>query len=140
MYRTFDQLYPTNHGFYGISDYVGWRNISAWRLSARSRADRRWSAAVDLHHFALADSRDFWYGDNGRPVTGASGTALRDAAGLSGRDVGREFDAVVRYTARKGLAIEAGYARFWPGGFVRKTNGGRADSSNWFYLQTLCAL
>jgi hypothetical protein len=135
-YRTFDQLYPTNHIHYGIYDYVGWRNMQAWRISARARAGARWSLTMDGHFFSLADPTDFWYSDGGKPVVGANGKPLRDPTGASGRDLGTEFDMTVDYALLKDLNLQAGYARFMPGDFVRKANGGHADPSDWFYLQT----
>jgi hypothetical protein len=34
------------------------------------------------------------------------------------------------------VSFSGGFSRFWPGAFVRRTNGGRADTSDWFYIQT----
>ncbi|HZO91083.1 MAG TPA: alginate export family protein [Chthonomonadaceae bacterium] len=134
-FHTFDQLYPTNHAHYGLLDYVGWRNMQEVRLSARVKPGARWLVTLDGHFFTLADARDFWYADNGRPVVGTDGKPLRDPTGAAGRDLGTEFDAVVSYTLSKSANLSVGYARFLPGDFVRRTNGGRADDSDWFYAQ-----
>ena len=135
-YRLFDQLYPTNHGLYGIQDFVGWRNMKEWRLIAKAKPAARWNVMADGHVFYLVDGTDSWYGDSGKAVTGKNGAALKDPTGASGRDLGTEMDFVVEYLPLKGLSVQGGYARFNPGDFVKKTNGGKADSSQWFYLQT----
>jgi hypothetical protein len=134
-YRTFDQLFPTNHSHYGIIDYMGWKNMEDTRISLRGNPAPRLTAQVDGHFFALRDGHDFWYGDNGRPMVGANGLALRDPSGASGRDVGRELDFVLTYAPTKTYTVSGGYARFFPGSFVKNTNGGKADVSDWFYVQ-----
>lgn len=135
-YRTFDQLFSTNHSQYGIIDYVGWRNMEAWRLTASARPLDRMTVQLDGHFFSLKDGRDFWYGDGGRPVVNAAGKPFRDPSGAAGRGLGVEFDAQAAYSLSKVASLGAGYARFMPGEFVRATNGGRADPSDWFYVMT----
>jgi hypothetical protein len=133
-YRTFDQLFPTNHQHYGIIDYFGWRNMEDWKLSIRANPAPRLLLQVDGHFFSLKNTRDFWYGDNGRPMTNAAGAAFRDPTGVAGRDLGTELDVQGTYNLSRHVALGAGYARFTPGSFVRATNAGKADTSDWFYL------
>lgn len=135
---TFDQLFPTNHAHYGAADYVGWRNMEAWRLSARGRASARVTLSADVWAFRLADGRDFWYNAGGAPVRGAAGTPLRDATGAAGRDLGSELDLNVTAVLNAAVSLSGGYSRFWPGDFVRRTNAGAAAAaaSDWAYLMT----
>ena len=136
-FHTFDHLFPTNHFHYGTMDLVGWRNMAAWRASLRARPAARWTVVLDGWRFRLANARDFWYGDNGRPVRGADGQPLRDPSGTAGRDLGSELDLTLTYVNGKHISISGGYSRFWPGDFVRRTNSGAsAGASDWLYLQT----
>lgn len=132
--RTFDQLFPTNHAYYGIADLQGWRNMR--HLQAGLRASLPRNAVVELQHhwFHLQDARDFWYGDNGQPNRGTGGVALRSPAGTAGKNVGREWDAFATVPAGADLNLQIGYARFMPGRFVKAVNG-TADASSWWYAQ-----
>lgn len=136
-YRTFDQLFPTNHAHYGLADYVGWRNMQDVRLGAQAKPLRKLSLTADGHFFRLANATDFWYGDLGRPVKGVTGAQLRDPSGASGKDLGTEVDVTATYALARTFSVSGGYARFMPGSFVRKVNNGKAAASNWFYVQTL---
>jgi hypothetical protein len=133
-YQTFDQIFPTNHQHYGIIDLVGWRNMEDWRITASAKPADKLTVQLDGHFFSLQNAHDFWYGDGGRTVVNAAGKPFRDPTGAAGKDLGVEFDAQATYRLSKMVSLGAGYARFVPGDFVKATNGGRADTSDWFYL------
>lgn len=139
-YRTFDQLYPTNHDKYGIMDNQGWRNMRNLRAGLRYAPAPGWSFGADIHSFRLQNARDYWYGASGRPNVGPSGVLLRDPTGAAGKDVGRELDIYGRRALSKTASVEGGYAIFWPGDFVKQvagssSPGGATGRSEWFYLQ-----
>lgn len=133
-YRTFDQLFPTNHNKYGVADYQGWRNMRNLRLSASAKPMDSWTLSLDHHWFWLQNNRDYWYGAAGRPNLTSGGTPLRDATGASGREVGRELDIIASVAATRDLSLEAGYAHFTPGSYIRSVSGD-ADVSDWWYVQ-----
>ena len=136
-YHTFDQLFPTNHSHYGTMDYVGWRNMNAWRLGLRGKLSRRWTLALDTVYFRLANARDFWYAANGAPIRNAAGNARRDPTASAGRDLGSEIDLTATGALGRNVTLSGGISRFWPGDFVRRTSAdGRAEVSDWVYLQT----
>lgn len=134
--RTFDQLFPTNHFHYGLADNVGWRNMNDLRFGVRAKPTAQWNVLVEGHRFRLADAKDNWYAAGGAPMRGVNGQPLRDATGAAGRDLGSEIDIQAVYTPQDRIALSAGYARFMPGDFVKRANGGQAETSNWFYLMT----
>lgn len=135
-YRTFDQLYPSAHAKFGIMDNVGWRNMNDLRVGLSAKPSGRWNFGVDGHFFTLANGSDYWYASGGKPVNGKNGKALLDATGAAGRDLGTEFDFTLGYKASRNMTLSGGYGMFMPGKFVRVTNGGAADTSHWFFLQT----
>ena len=134
--HTFDQFFGTTFAICSRMGMQGWRNMSAWRIGVSGAPSARLHYTADLHFNRLADSRDYWYGGSGAPVKGASGAALRDPTGAAGTEVGTEFNFTVNYSLSTDLQISAGYGRFMPGRFVRETNSGFADHTDWFYLQT----
>ncbi len=128
--KTFDQLYPTNHGKYGFIDYQGWKNMKNLRLSIGGDLGRGVSTQLDYHKFKLDESTDSWYK--------ASGAAnMTDATGAAGTDVGSELDLTLKYTCPKGYKFQAGYSRFFTGDFIDNINGASSDDSDWGYLQLL---
>lgn len=128
--RTFNQLFPLAHAWLGIMDLVARQNVEAWSASLGAKPHPMVRTVLTIHDFSLEDPRGALFNAGG-------GAIRRDPAGASGKDVGREFDAVVGFTPRRWLDLELGYARFWAGGFVRRTGGeGPRGNADFFYLQS----
>ena len=134
--HTFDQFFGTTFATAGRMGLQGWRNMSAWRIGVSGSPSPRWQYTADIHLNRLADARDYWYGGGGSPMKGLRGTALRDPTGAAGTEVGTEVNFTLNYSLSRELQLSAGYGRFIPGRFVRETNSGFADRTEWFYLQT----
>ncbi len=127
--ETFQNLFPTNHKFYGIMDLFSWQNMHNPMLSLRVAPCKKVTATLDYHAFFLANTDDVWYRANGitpvRPLTPAARTASNF--------VGQEVDFVVTWNATKALQVQAGYAHFFAGDYVSGT--GPSDDANFGYLQ-----
>lgn len=127
--ETFQNLFPTNHIYYGFIDAFSWQNIHDVAVSWKTKPCKDVTARVDFHAFWLADTNDSWYRANGtttvRPLTPAARAASNFA--------GTEIDAVVTWQARKELAIEVGYCRFFAGSYLGDT--GAQDDANFGYVQ-----
>lgn len=134
-YNTFDQLFPAPHGKSGILDYMGWRNMRHWHFGAAVSPTKRLNLSLDGHFLSLADARDYWYGVNGAPVKGSSGTPLLSPTGAAGRDIGTEIDFVADYKVSNFLSLSVGYSHFWPGKYIQTLDPPRAHEANWFYVQ-----
>jgi hypothetical protein len=127
--ETFQNLFPTNHKFYGFMDLFAWQNIHDAMLEVKAQPFKGVTAVLDYHAFWLATNEDAWYRANlstVRPVTVAS----REA----GKYVGSEIDLVGRWTVSKHLTLEAGYCHFFAGEYVKDT--GPSDDADFGYLQT----
>jgi len=136
---TFDNLYPTNHKFYGYMDYLSWQNLHDVRAIFQMKPLPQFSLAVEGHLYWLADTADNLYN-----VGGAARGAGANSNGF-GRNptydsfVGAEIDVVAGYAVNKFTALEAGYGHFFTGKYIDQTwenNGGSADA-DWVYLQTV---
>lgn len=132
--ETFDNLYPTNHKFYGSMDMQSWRNMQEIALGWQRKLDAKTDLHLHGHGFRLMDARDAWYGAGGAPNKRAGGI-FKDPTGAAGKDVGIELDleATVRIDPR--TIVQAGYGVFDPGSFVERLNGGSADRQTWFFVQ-----
>lgn len=111
---TFDQLYPTNHSKYGIADRIGWRNMRAARAGLILRPGAAWTLGLDYYSFWLASRQDSLYGADGLAV-------LRNPR-ASSNHVHQEFNAQARVPLAGSLELSFGYARVFPGRFLRETS------------------
>lgn len=134
--HTFDQFFGTTFGTCGRLGLQGWRNMSTWRLGIWGSPSQRWQYTADIHLNRLANAHDYWYSGGGTPVKGSDGKLLHDPTGAAGTEVGTEVNFTINYSLTPSLQLSAGYGRFMPGRFVRQVNGGSADPTEWFYLQT----
>ncbi|MDW8322224.1 MAG: alginate export family protein [Armatimonadota bacterium] len=134
--HTFDQFFGMSFGILGRMGLQGWRNMSTWRIGFVGSPAPRWQVTADVHLNRLANARDYWYGGAGSPVRGVGGKPLRDPTGAAGTEVGTELNLTLSYSLTAHMQLSAGYGRFVPGRFVRETNNGFADRTEWFYLQT----
>ncbi|MFQ6105143.1 MAG: alginate export family protein [Candidatus Glassbacteria bacterium] len=126
--RTFDNLYPTNHGHYGYIDFLSWRNMRNLKLESSLKPCDKLTIKGDLHLAWLEDVEDAWYNAGGGVIRG------QDASRKADTFLGHEIDITARCSCIEGLDILAGYSRFFTGGFVEDT--GDSDDPEWFFLQT----
>lgn len=132
--RTFDNLYPTNHNKYGISDLQGWRNMNELAVGVEFTPVKDAKLTASYRILRLADARDAWYGAGGAPNKRAGGVYV-DPTGASGRNVGAEWNLDASYKLSSLWTVNGGLAVFTPGGFVKSVNGGHGDQQTWGYLQ-----
>jgi len=127
--KTFDPVYQSTHGPYGLIDFFRWQNMEEFALFLDFTPIKdRMKGSLQYHRYNLAETKDAWY--NG------GGTKLRyDKNGNASDYVGDEVDLVLNYKVSSFLNIEGGYARFFCGDYVKDT--GSSDDADWFYLQTV---
>ncbi|MBL8061268.1 MAG: alginate export family protein [Chthonomonas sp.] len=130
--KTFDNLYPTNHKFYGSADMQGWRNMQELSLHASYKTDPNGTLLLAWHNFWLFDATDAWYGATGGINPRPGGTYV-DPTGASGRHVGSEID--ITYNRKLGAngSSSIGFAVFRPGGFVKNLNPAQDRLQYWGY-------
>ncbi|NBR84394.1 MAG: hypothetical protein EBS84_05070 [Proteobacteria bacterium] len=139
-HETFENLFPTNHKFYGYMDFLALQNLHDVRVMLTAKPTPQLSVALEGHLFWLADDRDSLYAVNGAPRGGLAGTP-GTGYGLNSRYskfVGGEIDFIAGYALNKFTSIEVGAGHFFTGGYLNSTfsaAGGSTDA-NWCYLQT----
>lgn len=141
---TFDNLYPTNHKFYGYMDLVPWQNVHDVRAIFSMKPVPRLSTAIEAHALWLADTGDRFYNVAGiaRQAPGAAGAtgSGRGYGTNPGYDgfLGYELDVIAGYALTKFATIEAGYAHFFRGNYVRETfSQVGSQDADWFYAQLM---
>jgi Alginate export len=126
--ETFQNLFPTNHKFYGYMDVFAWQNIHNLAAQLKIIPVKTLTFQVDYHAFWLADTNDVWYRANGttavRPLTPAAQAADSFA--------GHEIDVTITWTPRKWIVFLAGYSHFFAGDYLADT--GASDDADFGYL------
>ena len=123
---TFQNLFPTNHKFYGYMDLFSWQNLHNPAFSFSVQPSDATKVQLDYHGFWLADTNDAWYRANGvtqvRPITPGADSF-----------VGTELDLTATWKVNSQLGVLAGYAHFFSGDYVKVTGAG--DDADFAYLQ-----
>ncbi|HBO97896.1 MAG TPA: hypothetical protein DE315_02120 [Candidatus Omnitrophica bacterium] len=125
--QTFDNLYPTNHLFYGYMDFVSLQNIHDYRFQIKADPMKKLNLSADYHLFYLDTPKDNLYA--------AARTIKRSTkAGADDAYVGSEIDLLAKYQATKFMGIWAGYSHLFAGDFLSQT--GADDDADFVYAQT----
>ncbi len=127
--ETFQNLFPTNHKFYGYMDAFSWQNMHNPAISLKVAPCKKVTAQVDYHGFWLATNEDVWYRANGATAVRPLNALARNADKFAGS----EIDFTVTYKPVKQLALQAGYSHFFAGGYLKDT--GAHDDANFAYVQ-----
>ena len=129
VHRTFDNLYPLNHAFYGHMDFFALQNLRNVEVALDAALPRRAGLRVVYQHFALLEpGTDAWYNAGAGRVHAAADPTVSS-------NVGSEIDVVVRLPLPH-VGLEAGYGRFFGGPYLKETGFG-AGAADFFYLQAL---
>ena len=127
--ETFQNLFPTNHKFYGQMDLFSWQNMHDLEFNLRVQPIKPVTIRADYHAFFLANTNDVWYRANGvtavRPLTPAARAADNYA--------GSEVDVLVTWAVNKNVVLEAGYSHFFAGNYLADT--GPSDDADFGYVQ-----
>lgn len=153
---TFQNMFPTNHKFYGYMDRFSWQNMHNPEVGVTLKPTAAVQMTLDYHMFWLDETEDSWRFAAQEPVGGQGryanallgGTPVPETAVL-GRNilrgapssfVGSELDFVVSWKVAKWLKLEGGYCHFFAGDYVLDSAGvlgdrRRADDARFGYAQ-----
>lgn len=127
--QTFQNLFPTNHKFYGQMDLFSWQNMHDLEFSVRAQPLKSVTLKAEYHAFWLETTEDVWYRANGATAVRPLNAAARNA----GNYVGSEVDFLVQWNVTKNLQLEGGYSHFFAGDYLSDT--GPSDDAGFGYLQ-----
>ena len=119
---TFDQLYPSNHDVFGLSDLFGWRNIVQQRAGVEVKPMNHLGVTFDFRNLYLANGNDSLYGSAGSVLV------KTPAAGALHRDIGQEPDLLAQYAVRENITVGAGYGYLFAGRFLTENSSGSRAS------------
>lgn len=133
---TLQNLFPSTHGFYGLMDLFGFRNMHIPRVSGALQPVKSLKLTADYLLFWMADTNDSLYPEGG-PARNRNGYGIHPD---NDSFVGSELDLVANYAARSWLNLQVGYGHFFVGDYVKESiatvpaNGGAVDA-DWVYAQ-----
>jgi hypothetical protein len=116
---TFDQLYPTGHDKYGLSDQIGWRNIRHVRAGVELVPFKKVTLTANYHSWWLAEPTDALYNAGGVVLARVTGTAAHT-------HVGQELDIQAAKALTPQIVLSGGYAYLVPGGFLKEATPGHS--------------
>ncbi len=127
---SFQNLFPTNHKFYGYMDLFAWRNMHNARAQFNITPIEKLGLQVDYHAFWIAETNDQWFRANAY-------TPVRNVPtrGSANNFAGSEVDFTATYPVVKWMKLLVGYSHFFSGAYLADT--GRADDADFVYAQTM---
>ncbi|MDR3404893.1 MAG: alginate export family protein [Chthoniobacter sp.] len=128
---TFQNLFPTNHKFYGIMDMFSWQNMQDAHVSVSVQPTKALTAQVDYYAHWLANNNDAWYRANGINTVRPLNAAAKDAGNYQGSEV----DFILTWNVKKYFQVQGGYAHFFAGSYLSDT--GAHDDADFGYVQAL---
>ena len=140
--QTFQNLFPTNHLFYGYMDLSSLQNMHDIRLVYSFKPTPVLTVAFEGHLQYLARTTDFWYNVAGVPrnvATAAnpvgSGRGYRINPAYAS-ELGQELDLVVGWSFAPHSQLELGLGYYFRGDYIRQSLRavGSSDAS-YAYLQ-----
>lgn len=124
---TYDQLYPSNHNAFGLTDLFGFQNIAQKRINVDMAPTKNLTLLFQTEFLHVATVRDNVYN------VGAAVLARAPAGGFRANDIGQGFDASGEYLFRKYLDIKVGAGHTFPGRVLAQA--GKAPPLTLGYLQ-----
>ena len=124
-HTTFDDLYPAGYNKFGTADPFAWRNLRNVSGDVDWTLNRRWRLGAGYRAFWLATIADGLYtkGDD----------FLTRNAQASGAHVGNQASMMATWELSKAWQFHAGYARFFPGTYL-KDSSYRGEFSTPFFV------
>ncbi|HEX5421010.1 MAG TPA: alginate export family protein [Gammaproteobacteria bacterium] len=124
--QRFDTLYGSRRADFGPTGIYGpfaRANLDTPGLRLGFVPAKRWKGMAAYRTYHLQSDRDAW-----------TTTNLRDPSGQSGDSLGWQAETQFQWNGVKNrLGVEAGYAYFSKGSFVKRTAPNQSSPSNYFY-------
>ncbi|HEX4319421.1 MAG TPA: alginate export family protein [Acidobacteriaceae bacterium] len=115
---TFDQQYPSSHNAFGLVDLFGWQNMRQERINLNLNPAKHLTVLIQQEFLNVTTKKDGVYSGSGseflKPPTG----------GFLSDDIGRGFDASMKYVYHDYFVVNAGVGHFSPGDLMTANSHG----------------
>ena len=128
-HKTFDNLYPLNHAYYGYMDLFSLQNVHNTEIVFKTKIKKLAVRSAHQNFWLVNEDNDAWYN--------AGLGAIRNAGGQDVNSrVGSELDITVNYPLNKKLVVVGGYSHFFTGKYISQT-GTHVDADFAFLMTKL---
>jgi hypothetical protein len=126
---TYDQLYPSNHDAFGLTDLFGYQNIRQERLNLDLAPSPNLTILVQGEFLNLANRHDNLY-------SSAAGTTIKaPTAGFASNAIGSGLDVSGKYVFfHDYMVANFGVGHVFPAGLLLQNNHGVAETIGYFSL------
>ncbi|MFC2171952.1 alginate export family protein [Acidobacteriota bacterium] len=121
--ETFDGAFGSRAKVMGRMNLHFWKNLKDLQFNFESKPTKMVSFKAEYHRYWLANAKDAWYFN----------PKYRDKTGMSGDEIGSEFDICTTFKLPKNFHVEMIYGHFWPGEFTK--NLASDVQANWLSVQ-----
>lgn len=128
-HKTFDNLYPLNHAYYGYMDLFGLQNLHNFELIGAGKINNKLSYRIGVQSFFLVQKEsDSWYN--------AGLKALRTPdSEVASSHVGNEIDVTFTFKIMPKWTLIGGASTFFKGDYINET-GNSEVNPNFYFLMT----
>lgn len=117
---TFNNLFPTNHKFYGATDLFAWQNMEHTQFRLQFFPTAKFTFFFDYHFFRLAEVRDFQFNGLQSPIR--PDLSPRNNGRRGSQTVGHELDVTFKYRINDNVTLFGQYGHFFAGPYYRTTD------------------
>jgi hypothetical protein len=125
VHRTFNQLFPFGHYYFGMMDIVGRQNINDFHTELSIFPTKWWTVWAQYHVLRLDSPKDALYNSAGVAT-------LVDPTGKAGINVGEILTIVNNFTIDLHQNVFVQYSHLYAGDFLHRVGNGR--SPDYLYL------
>ncbi|HEY3129545.1 MAG TPA: alginate export family protein [Acidobacteriota bacterium] len=125
--RTYNQLFPSAHPYFGFIDAIGRQNISDLSEGLSLKPMRRLEVGLDGHVFRRASAQDALYDPGGNVLR-------KGSLGLS-KNVGSEIDLMLKYAIDAHTVVTTGFSHLFAGDFIKESGSARGIDFAYLALQ-----
>ena len=123
---TYDQLYPSNHNAFGLSDLFGFQNIKQERVNLDLGPTKNLSLLFQGEAIGVASRFDSVY-------NGGAGVVVKPPPhGFATNRIGDGFDASAKYVFHDYWVVNAGVGHFFPGSLMSANDHGAPLTYSYF--------
>jgi hypothetical protein len=124
VHRTFNQLFPFGHYYFGGIDLIGRQNIEDFHLNGSFNPVKWITLGVEYHMLDLASAKDALYNSGGSAILGTALTGTAKAVNGEASGVGDElvFTANFHLTPHQDIYIQ--YCKLYAGDFLKENGRG----------------
>lgn len=118
VHRTFNQLFPFNHYYFGMMDLVGRQNINDFHVALAFFPVKWWTVTGQYHVLRLDSPFDALYNSSGVAT-------LSDPTGKAGINVGEILTIINNFTIDLHQNLYVQYSHLYAGDFIHRAGNGR---------------